>query len=42
MDLSTQEEMQTLGQRYPGFYRFAKLLERLATGIADGSVRIPE
>jgi hypothetical protein len=42
MDLSTGEEMNVLCQRYDGFYRFANLLERLAEGIADGSIPVPE
>ena len=42
MDLSTGEEMDALCQRYEGFYRFAKLLERLAQGIADGSIPVPD
>jgi hypothetical protein len=42
MDLSTGEEMNMLCQRYDGFYRFAKLLERLAEGIADGSIPVAE
>jgi hypothetical protein len=42
MDTSTGEEMDMLCQRYDGFYRFAKLLERLAEGIADGSIPVPE
>jgi len=42
MDLSTGEEMNALCQQYEGFYRVAKLLERLAEGIADGSIPVPE
>jgi hypothetical protein len=42
MDLSTGEEMDMLCQRHDGFYRFAKLVERLAEGIADGSIPVPE
>jgi uncharacterized protein YhfF len=42
MDMSTSEEMNALCQRYEGFYRFANLLERLAEGIADGSIPVPE
>jgi hypothetical protein len=42
MDLSTGEEMNALCQRYEGFYRFAKLLGRLAEGIADGSIPVPD
>jgi hypothetical protein len=42
MDMSTGEEMNALCERYEGFYRFAKLLERLAAGLADGSISVPE
>lgn len=34
--------MDMLCERYNGFYRFATLLERLAEGIADGSIPVPE
>ena len=42
MDMSKGEEMNALCERYDGFYRFAKLLETLAEGIADGSIPVPE
>ena len=42
MDGSTQIEMDELCQRDDGFYRFAFLLERLAEGIADGTIPVPE
>lgn len=42
MDMSTGEEMNALCQRDDGFYRFAKLLEILAEGIADGGIPVPE
>lgn len=41
MDVSTDEEMNMLGAKYEGFYRFAKLLEDLARGIADGTISVP-
>ena len=41
MDSTTEVEMQQLFQQYDGFYRFAKLLESLAQGIADGSIPVP-
>ena len=34
-------EMNLFIQRYEGFYRFTQLLERLAQGIADGTVKTP-
>ena len=42
MEISTGEERKALCERYEGFYRFATLLERLAEGIADGSIPVPE
>ena len=41
MDDSTQQEMDELCQRYDGFYRFAKLSEKLAEGIADETIPVP-
>lgn len=42
LDTCSRAEMDTLCTRYDGFYRFAKLLEALAGGIADGSIPVPE
>jgi hypothetical protein len=42
MDSSTAEEMDLLCERYPGLYRFGKVLERLAEGIASGRIRVPK
>ncbi len=42
MDGSTETEMNQLCERYPGLYRFGKLLERLAEGIANGSIPVPK
>ena len=42
MDISTRSDMDRLCQQYDGLYRYAKLLERLAEGIADGSIPVPE
>jgi hypothetical protein len=42
MDSSTSEEMDLLCERYPGFYRFGKVLERLAEGIASGRIPVPK
>ena len=33
--------MDALCERYYSFYRFARRLERLAEGIADGSIPVP-
>ena len=42
LDTCTGVDMNALCDRYDGLYRFAKLLERLAGGIADGSMPVPE
>ena len=41
MDSSTSAQMDYLSQQYTGFYRFGKLLESLAQGIADGEIDVP-
>jgi hypothetical protein len=40
-EISTGADMNALCQRYDGLYRCANLLERLAEGIADGSIPVP-
>ena len=42
IDCSTEEEMDLLCDRYPGFYRFGKVLERLAEGISSGRITVPK
>lgn len=42
LDTCTKAEMNALLKRYDGFYQFAKLLELLAEGIADGSIPVPK
>jgi len=42
LDTCTGVDMDALCDRYDGLYRFAKLLEMLAGGIADGSMPVPE
>ena len=41
MDTTTHEQMDALCKKYPGFYRFAKLLETIAQGIQDGTIEVP-
>ncbi len=41
LDISTQEQMDSLCESYPGFYRFANLMEKLAQGIQDGTIKVP-
>ena len=40
MDSSTPVQMDYLCQQYTGLYRFGKLLESLAQGIADGNIEV--
>lgn len=42
MDCATAAEMDMLCDRYLGFYRFGKVLERLAEGIASGRIVVPK
>lgn len=42
MDTTTRDEMDALCVRYSGFFRFARLLEQLAEGIADGRIEVPK
>ena len=41
MDLSDGDDMNDLCNVYPGLYGFAKLLERIATGIQSGDIEVP-
>ena len=38
MDSTTSVQMDYLCLQYPGFYRFAKLLESIAESISDGTI----
>ena len=42
MDTSTSDQIEALSHIYPGFYRFSKMLEMIAQGIADGVVEVPK
>lgn len=42
MDSTSRVQLDDICQRYDGFYRFAKLMEMLARGIADGIVDVPK
>ena len=37
LDTSAPGDLDTLCEQYPNFYRFAKLMEQLAEGIAAGN-----
>ena len=41
MDSTTNNQMDALCEMYPGFYRFAKLLETIAQGLQDGTIKAP-
>jgi hypothetical protein len=42
LDTYTGADINALCDRYDGFSRFARLLERLAEGIAYGSIAVPK
>ena len=42
LDTCIGADLDALCARYDSFYRFAKRLERLAEGIADGSIPMPK
>ena len=42
MDISGEGGLNDLLAPYPGLYRFAKLLERIAAGIQSGDLKVPQ
>ena len=42
MDSPSKVQMDYICQQDPGYYRFAKWMERLAQGISDGVIDVPE
>ncbi|CAI1954178.1 MULTISPECIES: arylsulfatase regulator [Serratia] len=42
LDSTSKVQMHYISLQYPGFLRFAKLMELLAQGIADGVIQIPK
>lgn len=42
LDSSTHNQIDLLSAQYPGFYRFAKLLESLAEAIHEGRIDVPK
>ena len=42
MDSSSKFQMNYICQQHDGFYRFAKLIETLAQGLADGVIDAPK
>ena len=41
IDSCPQDQLDIYTQKYKGFYRFMKILENLAAGIADGTISVP-
>jgi hypothetical protein len=41
VDMTSHAQLLELCTIYPGFFRFAKLLEQLAQGIQDGKIDVP-
>jgi hypothetical protein len=42
MDTSTRGEMDALCDRFSGFFRYVKILERVAAGIKSGAIKVPK
>ncbi|MBK5145583.1 arylsulfatase regulator [Budviciaceae bacterium BWR-B9] len=42
MDSTSKVQMDYICLQYPGYLRFAKWMERLAQGIADGVIEVPK
>jgi len=42
IDGATHQDLDSYCQKYNGFYRYMRLLEQLAEGIADGTISVPE
>lgn len=41
IDTAKPEVMDELCRRYPGFYRYAKVLENIAGAIRSGAIKVP-
>lgn len=42
MDSTSKVQMDYICLQYPGYFRFAKWMERLAQGVADGVIEVPK
>nr|WP_106441015.1 arylsulfatase regulator [Yersinia pseudotuberculosis] len=42
MDSASKVQIDYIGLQYPRFFRFAKWMELLAQGIADGAIKVPK
>jgi hypothetical protein len=41
MDACTKDELNAYCNQYSGFFKYMKILERLAFGISKGSIKVP-
>lgn len=41
MDTAGQRGMDELCDRFEGFYRYARILEKIAAGIQSGQIKVP-
>ena len=41
LDTCTRNELDSLCESFPAFYRYAKILERIAGGIQSGAIKVP-
>jgi hypothetical protein len=41
MDSAKPGDMDELGRKFTGFYRYAKILETIAAGIQSGAIKAP-
>src|SRR5208283_4627164 len=41
LDTTQPADMSELTRKFPGFYRYAKILEALAVGIQSGAIPVP-
>jgi hypothetical protein len=42
LDSSDKLQLNWLCSQYPGFYRFSRILEIMAEGVADGTIEVPK
>ncbi|ACR70558.1 hypothetical protein KB20921_30120 [Edwardsiella ictaluri] len=42
IDRASKIQVDYICQQYPGYFRFAQWMERLAQGIADGVIDVPK
>ena len=40
IDSCSKQQLDYICHQYDGFYRFAKLMEKLASGISDGTISV--